>query len=79
MRSDLERASDIVDAIARIRRHTSGGRAEFDSSELIQVWVVHHLQLVGEAANGLSEQARARESGVSWRNVIGMRHVLVHG
>lgn len=79
MRSDLDRARDIVDAVARIHRHTAGGRGEFDSSELIQVWVVHHLQLIGEAATGLSDRARAKESAVPWRKVIGMRHVLVHG
>lgn len=79
MRSDEDRARDILDAIARIRRHAAGGRGEFDSSELIQVWVVHHLQLIGEAANALSELAREIDPTVPWRSVIGMRHVLVHG
>lgn len=79
MRSDLDRARDIVDAIDRIRRHTAAGRAEFDANELIQVWVLHHLQVIGEAASGLSEDVRAREVAVPWRSVIGMRHVLVHG
>ncbi|MGQ0624668.1 MAG: HepT-like ribonuclease domain-containing protein [Sporichthyaceae bacterium] len=75
----MDRARDILDAVARIRRHVGNDRTAFDSDELIQVWVLHHLQLIGEAANGLSEAARAAESGIPWRSVIGMRHVLVHG
>jgi uncharacterized protein with HEPN domain len=36
------------------------------------------LQNVGEAAIKLSEAARSQVSGIPWRQVIGMRHHLVH-
>jgi uncharacterized protein with HEPN domain len=35
---------DILEAIERVERHTAAGRAAFDADELIQVWVVRHLQ-----------------------------------
>lgn len=79
MRSDIDRALDIVDAVGRIRRHTAAGRDAFDASDLVQVWVVHHLQVIGEAANGLTQQSRDSHAVVPWRSVVGMRHVLVHG
>jgi uncharacterized protein with HEPN domain len=41
--------------------------------------VAHALQNIGEAANRLSPDARARLSDVPWRRIIGMRHHLVHG
>lgn len=50
MRDPRERLRDILDAVARIERYTSRGREAFDKDELIQVWVVHHLQIIGEAA-----------------------------
>jgi len=39
---------------------------------------VHHLQVLGEAAAGVSEGLRERHPEVPWRLVIGMRNQLVH-
>lgn len=54
MRDDRERLRDILEAIERIERYTSKGREEFMQDELIQTWVVHHIQIIGEAARKLS-------------------------
>ena len=43
------------------------------------MWVVRHLQIIGEAASRLPEDVRIRASEIPWPQVIGMRHVLVHG
>jgi len=56
MRNDRERLLDMLEAIERIERHTAGGRKAFEQDELIQTWVVHHLQIVGEAAAKLGRQ-----------------------
>jgi len=69
---------DILEAIERIERYVWRGRTEFDSDELIQTWVVHHLQLIGEACAGLTEGLRESRPGVPWRGYIGMRNILVH-
>jgi uncharacterized protein with HEPN domain len=80
VRSDPDRLQDIIEAIGRIERHNNGGRTAFDDHELIQVWVVRHLQIIGEAAaNRLSQGARDQLPDVSWRKIVGMRHILVHG
>lgn len=55
MRADRDRLADVLEAIERIERHTSTGREAFATDELIQVWVVRHLQIIGEAAGHLSE------------------------
>lgn len=59
MRDDRERLRDILEAIERIERHTAKGRDEFERDELIQTWVVHHIQIIGEAARKLSEEVRS--------------------
>ncbi len=41
--------------------------------------MVRHLQIIGEAASRLSDDARSRQPDMPWRKIIGMRHVLVHG
>ncbi|MGH3930202.1 MAG: HepT-like ribonuclease domain-containing protein [Pseudonocardiaceae bacterium] len=69
----------MLEAIERIQRHQNPGREVFDTDELVQVWMVRHLQIIGEAVSHLSEDLRARYPDIPWRSIIGMRHILVHG
>jgi uncharacterized protein with HEPN domain len=46
---------------------------------MFQVWVVRHLQIIGEAASRISVNTQMRFPEVPWGKMIGMRHVLVHG
>jgi uncharacterized protein with HEPN domain len=78
VRNDRERLLDIQEAIAAIERHAGTGRHAFEADELIQIWVIHHLQIIGEAVRALSEDFRARNSQVNWAGIIGARNVLVH-
>ncbi len=54
MRDDAGRLQDILEAIDKIQKHASRGREAFETDELLQVWAVHHLQTIGEAANKMS-------------------------
>jgi uncharacterized protein with HEPN domain len=79
MRSDRERLLDILEAIDKIDAQSGVERKEFDTDELLQVWFVHYLQIIGEAASRLSDEFRTQHPEVSWGQMIGMRHILVHG
>lgn len=79
MRSDRDRLLDILEAIGKIERHASRDIEAFADDEMQQVWVIHHLQIIGEAAYGLSQHFKADHPHVPWDQIIGMRHVLVHG
>lgn len=78
MRDDRERLLDILEAIERIDRYVSRGWEEFASNELIQVWVVRHLEIIGEAVRGLSSRFRHEHRHVPWREIAAMRNVLAH-
>ncbi len=78
MRSDRERVSDVLDAISQVRKYTDQGRDAFGHDEMVRVWVVHHLQIIGEAARALSDDVRQPHPEVPWPLIIGMRHILVH-
>lgn len=78
MRNDRERLLDMLEAIERIEKYAARGREAFEREELIQVWIIHHLQLLGEAARALSTDFRNQHTEVSWPQLIGMRNVLVH-
>jgi uncharacterized protein with HEPN domain len=79
VRADRDRLADIIHAISLIERHARGGRARFERDELLQVWMIHHLAIIGEAAARLSPALRQDHREVPWSAIIGMRNVLVHG
>ena len=78
MREPQERLRDILDAIAGIERYAARGRDAFDQNELIQVWIVHHLQIIGEAAAQLSRKFHDAHPEVPWPQIVAMRNILVH-
>ncbi len=55
MRDGNERLLDILEAIEEIERYAIRGRDAFFQDELVQVWMVHHLQIIGEAAARLPD------------------------
>ncbi len=78
MRRDVEWLVDILDAIEAIAKHTGSGDGEFRRDELVQVWVVHHLQVIGEAAARLTPTIVAQTPEIPWSRITGMRNILVH-
>ncbi len=78
MRDPRERLRDMVEAIEHIERYASQGRDTFERDELIQNWIVRHLQIIGEATRATPQEVRERATNVPWTKIIGMRHILVH-
>jgi len=78
VRDDGERLRDILEAIERVERYAAGGTAALENNELVQTWILHHLQIIGEASSRLSQALCARHSEVGWSQIIGMRNILVH-
>jgi len=78
VRDDRERLSDMVRAIDQVVGKTGFDRSAFESNEMLQVWVMHHLQIIGEAARCLSQEFRLRYPDKVWAKAAGMRHILVH-
>jgi len=78
VRDPQERLRDILDAIDGIERYAARGRDAFDQDELIQVWIVHHLQIIGEAAAQLGRDFHDAHPEVPWPQIVAMRNILVH-
>ncbi len=78
LRTDADRVRDILEAISRIERQTVDGKAAFVRDELLQTWVVYHLEIIGEAAKGLSEDFRVSRPDTPWSAIARMRDRLVH-
>ncbi|MFI5330684.1 MAG: DUF86 domain-containing protein [Desulfobaccales bacterium] len=78
MRDERERLKDILEAIEHIEKYAAKGRALFEQDELIQIWFLQYLQIIGEASRALSTNIRETHPEVPWAKIIGMRNILVH-
>lgn len=79
MRNDYKRLLDIQEAIRNIEKYASKGKKSFEQDELIQTWIVYHLQILGEATTSLTDDMKRRYPAVPWKQITGMRNILVHG
>ncbi len=80
MQDDKALLLDMLIASRKIQRYIHGIRYEvFLRTDIIQSAVEWELQVIGEAARGISEDTRYSYSELPWSTMIGMRNRLVHG
>ncbi len=79
MRRDDAYLLDIVIAARKALKFTEGiSRDEFLQNELVQNAVLHPLEIVGEAANLVSDDFTTAHPEIPWQKMIGMRNRLIH-
>jgi uncharacterized protein with HEPN domain len=78
LRDDRERLRDIDEAIVKIEKYVSVGYRAFIEDERTQVWIIHHLQVIGEASNHLSDELTEQNQDIPWADIVGLRNILVH-
>jgi len=74
----MERLRDIDEAIEKIEKYVSIGYQAFAEDERTQVWIIHHLQVIGEASNHLSDDLTEQNPDIPWADIVGLRNILVH-
>jgi uncharacterized protein with HEPN domain len=80
MRPEELLLQDILHATVAIEQFIAGlDFEEFDASLLTRHAVSHDLAIIGEAAAKLPADFRIRHGSIPWRQIIGLRHVVVHG
>ena len=67
------------ECIARVQEYTEGDRTRFETSRLVQDAVIRNLQTLTESSQRLSDDIKATEPQVPWRELAGFRNVIVHG
>jgi uncharacterized protein with HEPN domain len=70
---------DIVELIETIERHRPETEENLVQDEVLLTAVIHWVQTIGEAANGVSEELRNQYPAVPWRQIVDMRNLLAHG
>lgn len=70
---------DIQQSCAKVQRFTATmTRAQFIDDERTYDAVVRNLEIIGEAAKHVPDEARLRMPDVEWRKVAGLRDMIAH-
>lgn len=78
--NDFTRLQHVLHAARKARELSDGrSRADLTTDEALRYALIHLLELVGEAAIGLSMELRQREPDVPWAKIIALRNRLIHG
>ena len=76
---DIERLSHILDAIEFIKRATlDKTESDFQQDFILHTAVIKWIEIIGEACYKLTRGLKSSHPNVDWRNIEGLRHVLVH-
>lgn len=71
---------DILECIKKIERYVDGmDFALFKEDEKTIDAVIKNLETIGEAAQHIPDDIKARHKQVPWRGIIGLRNRIVHG
>ncbi|MBC8315119.1 MAG: DUF86 domain-containing protein [Bacteroidales bacterium] len=71
--------TDILESAELIEGYTKDiSEDEFYQSSEKQDAVLHRIQIIGEAAKKVPEEYRKRWSDIPWKEISGMRDIIVH-
>ncbi len=69
----------ITESIGKIEEYTKGiTKGEFTGSPKTHDAVIRNLEIIGEAAKNVPKAFRDKYPGVRWREISGLRDVLIH-
>jgi uncharacterized protein with HEPN domain len=70
---------DILESTRKILEYTAGFSYEqFSADQKTIEAVVWNLMIIGEAAKNVPEEVRSRYTDVLWREMAGLRDIIVH-
>ncbi len=79
-KGDLVRLRHMLDAVRDAIGFARGRkRGDLDTDRMFALALVKCIEIVGEAASGMSKEFQLKHSSIPSTEVIGMRHRLVHG
>jgi uncharacterized protein with HEPN domain len=79
MPRDDESLIDIERAARRVLRYASGcDRTSLETNDEKVSAILYQITIIGEATKRLSQDLRLKHPEIPWREIAGMRDVIVH-
>lgn len=77
---DMVRIRHILEAAREAIEFTKDrNRADLDIDRKLNLSLVRLLEIIGEAARGISQEFREANPDLPWNKMVGMRDRLIHG
>jgi uncharacterized protein with HEPN domain len=77
---DQTRLGHMRDATREAMEMSRGQqRADLDSDRKLCLSLIHLLEVIGEAAKGISPEFRQKHPDLPWKKIAAMRDRLIHG
>ncbi|MHB8160813.1 MAG: HepT-like ribonuclease domain-containing protein [Thermoleophilia bacterium] len=77
--NDIVRFSHMLDSAREAVSFISGkARGDLDSDRKLTLSLVKSIEIIGEAASKVSEEARLDSSSIPWQDITAMRNRLIH-
>jgi uncharacterized protein with HEPN domain len=78
MKIDHAYLCHIRDSIVKIESYATVGKKTFMTVSHWQDAIIRNLEIIGEATKRLSKPLKEQYPKVPWRNIAGLRDVLIH-
>jgi len=76
---DAKLIEHIFAATEAIEKFTKGkSKEDFIKEEMLSSAVIKKFEIIGEACSRLSEDFRTTHTNIPWKEIIGMRNILIH-
>jgi len=78
-KTDIDRLRHMLEAAREIILFMRGKtKDDLGKDRILTLALVKEIEIIGEAASKVSQEARKQIPGIEWRDVIDMRNRLVH-
>jgi uncharacterized protein with HEPN domain len=75
-----ERLLHMIEAIDNIFEFVNGKTFEtYKEDKILRFAIIKNFEIIGEAAYVLTKDFKIKHDSIEWSDIIGMRHILVHG
>jgi uncharacterized protein with HEPN domain len=77
---DRVRIQHMLDAAERINAFTADvSKEQFQEDEKLNLAIIRLFEILGEAANNISDELHEEHNDIPWREIAGVRNRLIHG
>ncbi len=76
---DKNRLLHVIDSIQEINNYIKGATfQDFEEQSMMKNACIRQLEIIGEACSRVSEPIRSNNPQVFWKEIIGLRNILIH-
>jgi uncharacterized protein with HEPN domain len=79
MKKDYLLLNHIFDSILKIEEFTDSiTKEDFIQDDKTNLALIRLLEIIGEAANHISQETLQQTTDIPWKDIIGFRNILIH-